>query len=248
MLLCVNSRKHVVLLENVDVTTVQTDEDLFNKLRTAYNKHRGDPLFRPSIDDRSFMGLLRAVWLNLRLKNVRNPFYRASKMQYIKLQVFPLKDGQDRVGGYIVDSIPSKEEAHRYKYAFSPCPPKFGRFPFPPDHFMHAFLKPGDHFESRYLAAQMLPKKLHQKLSWSDSVNDPDDVPEGWGFLIEEDIDRGFVALLVMVFAALIALVAILWSCFKGDIQGGMGIGGFGIALLAVSVTIFMMVVFGIHC
>lgn len=161
--------------------------------------------------------------------------------------MFPLKHEQDRVGEYIVDYIPSKEEAHRYKYAFSPCPPKLGRFPFPPDHFMHAFLKPGDHFESRYLAAQMLPKKLHQRLCWNNSINDPDNVPEGWGFLIEEDIDRGFVALLVMGFAALIALVAILWSCLKGDVQGGMSIGGFGIGLLAVSITIFMMVVLGIH-
>lgn len=74
MLLCVNTHKHVILLENVDVTTVHSDEDLFNKLRAAYNRHRGDPLYRPSTNDGSLVGLLRAFRLNLRLKKVRNPF------------------------------------------------------------------------------------------------------------------------------------------------------------------------------
>lgn len=73
-------------LENVDVSDVHDDEELFNRLRDAYAKHRGVGLFdiSKSLRELGLKKMLVSVFKNLRSGNIRNPFKKAVGMKYIK--------------------------------------------------------------------------------------------------------------------------------------------------------------------
>jgi hypothetical protein len=101
---------------------------------------------------------------------------------------------------------------------------------------MHVFLNPGDHLGS--LAAEMLPKKLRQKLCWDSAANNMNNLPYGWGFYIIEDVDWIVVAVTVVGILFAITLLTIVWSMAKGDVQGGTGIGQYCVAILAVLICL----------
>lgn len=99
---------------------------------------------------------------------------------------------------------------------------------------MHSFRDPGDHTGS--LAVERLPKKLRQKLSCG---NNQLNVPVGWGVYIIEGYNwklilRGAAGTLFATF-----LLTVLWSYLKKDVQGGMGIGQYSIAILALVLAMF---------
>lgn len=150
-----------------------------------------------------------------------------------------LQKSTDCVGNYTVNSIPSRAEILRGEYAFRPCPPPHGDVPIPPDVFMHVFLDPGDHLGS--MAAEMLPKKLHSKLGWDDTINNASNLPVGWGFYIVERVDWVVTAWCIVGIITVVTLLTIVWSTVKRDIQGGTGIGQYCIAALAFLTTAIML-------
>ncbi|KAF6825911.1 hypothetical protein CPLU01_10001 [Colletotrichum plurivorum] len=227
-------------LENVDVTNVQDDEELFSRLRAAYGKHRGVCFSSPfkSLRDLGLKGLLALVYENLRSGNIRNPFKKAVSMRYIRFDLAYLQRSREAVRNIVFDSIPSKDEVARQEYAFSPCPPQTpSKLPIESELFMHAFLEPGDHFGC---AMQILPKKLHIELFWDHLRNNNDSRPCGWGFYIEDGVDWGFVTIFVLIIVGLLLLTTVLWCCLTKDVQGGTGIGQFGLAILATSIALMV--------
>ncbi|KAI0549590.1 hypothetical protein F4679DRAFT_584307 [Xylaria curta] len=208
LLLCVNSGRRIGLA-NVDVTDVVDDEEVFKKLQAEYR--------------------------NLRGRRGRNPLIKPKTMHYIKFQLLYLRKSKECVGNYEVNSIPSRTEIYRQEYAFSPCPPILGDLPIPPALFMHAFLDPGDHMGS--MAMEMLPKKLRRELSWDASLNNPLNVPIGWGFYIVEGLDWLCVTWCIVITTLTVTLLTIFWSALMQDVQGGTGIGQYCIAVLAMIVS-----------
>lgn len=103
---------------------------------------------------------------------------------------------------------------------------------------MHIFLTPGDHLGS--MAAEMLPKKLHEELLWDNRVNSVQNLPMGWGFYIVQGINRSLIAWVVAFLSSGTILLTILWSAIRGDVQGGTGIGSFCMGTLAISVAVLV--------
>ncbi|KAK0750882.1 hypothetical protein B0T18DRAFT_485608 [Schizothecium vesticola] len=129
-------------LANVDVTDIECGAEMFQRLRNAYY------VLRPR----------------------RNPFFVPKTMHYVKFQLLFLQKSGECIGAYEVDSIPSRNEVIKQEYAFSPCPPRIGKLPLPPDIFMHGFLDPCDHLGP--MAVELLPKKLWSQLRWDARAND----------------------------------------------------------------------------
>ncbi|KAH6981654.1 hypothetical protein BKA56DRAFT_584258 [Ilyonectria sp. MPI-CAGE-AT-0026] len=212
MLLCVNTGRRLIKLANVDVTDMDDDEKVFNKLREAY----GD----------------------LRKKKWYSRLVKPKTMHYIKFRLLYLQKSQECVTHYEVDSIPSIKEVMREEYLYDPCPPEHGDFPIPPDIFMHIFKYPGDHIG---MATEMLPKKLYSKVCWVNSVHHSRNLPYGWGFYIVEEVDWALVAWWVFGMVILLTTLTIAWSAVTKDVQGGTGIGSYSIAALALLVSVIIL-------
>ena len=215
MLLCVNTSGPRGIpqrkLANVDVTDVECGAEMFQRLRNAYYA------LRPG----------------------RNPFFVPRTMHYVKFQLLFLQKSGECIGAYEVDSIPSRNEVIKQEYAFSPCPPRIGRLPLPPEIFMHGFLDPGDHLGP--MAVEMLPKKLWCRLRWDVRANDRYNVPEGWGFYIREGINWPLVSWCTGVALIVVTALTMSWSIWAGDIQGGTGLGQYCLAVLTVSVSAWLL-------
>lgn len=114
------------------------------------------------------------------------------------------------------------------EYSFKPCPPNIGKLPIPPHIFMHSFRDPGNHTGS--LAVERLPKKLRQKLTCR---NNQLNVPVGWGVYIMEGYNWKLILWCAAGTFFAILLFVLLWCHLKKDVQGGMGMGQYSIAILA---------------
>ena len=123
-------------------------------------------------------------------------------------------------------------------YAFTPCPPRIGRFPIHPHLFMHSFLHPGDHMDS--VALLRLPKKLRGELRQGSDAEEAQ--PVGWGVYIIEGYCWSLVRQLGVVAIVLLLLLAVLWCVLLGDVQSGMGVGQCAVGFLA---TLFWLLVLG---
>ncbi len=220
MLLCVNTtsprgtpqRK----LANVDVTDVDCGAEMFQRLRSAYYALR-------------------------RSGRITNPFLIPKTMHYVKFQLLFLRKSGECVGSYQVNSIPSPKEIRKQEYEFSPCPPTLGTpaLPMPPDIFMHAFLDPEDHLGP--MAVEILPKKLWSQLRWDALLNGRYSVPEGWGFYIVEGINWPLVSWCAAVALAAVTVLTVLWSVVAEDVQGGTGLGQYCLAVLTLSVSVWLL-------
>ncbi|KAK3323050.1 hypothetical protein B0H66DRAFT_555718 [Apodospora peruviana] len=214
MLLCVNTTLHARRqrkLTNVDVTDVDCGEELFRRLRAGYDG----------------------------LRNSRNPFLVPKTMHFVKLQLLHLQKSGECVGNYTINSIPSRKEVLNQEYAFTPCPPRLGDLPMPPDIFMHAFLNPADHLGP--VAIEMLPKKLWCKLGWDRRVHDHFNIPYGWGFYISEGANWALLSWCAAVALLAVTGLTVTWSVVLRDVQGGTGLGQYCLAVLAVSVSVYLL-------
>ncbi|KAK1750411.1 hypothetical protein QBC47DRAFT_418170 [Echria macrotheca] len=218
MLLCVNTTSArgtpQKRLANVDVTDINCGEQMFQRLQSAYHDLR-------------------------KTSGIKNPFLVPKNMQYIKFQLLFLQKSGECIANYEPDSIPSLKEVLRQEYAFSPCPPQIGSLPLPPDLFMHGFLDPGDHFGPG--AVDILPKKLWSPLRWEPGAHGRYNVPDGWGFYIIEGINWSLISLCMAVASAAITIVTVAWSVRVGDVQGGTGLGQYCLAVLTLSVSVWLL-------
>ncbi|KAI1082511.1 hypothetical protein F5B20DRAFT_531577 [Whalleya microplaca] len=209
LLLCVNTGPYQIKLSHIDLTYIANDETLYTKIRESYREMRG------------------------RLS--RNAFVIPKTIEYIKFDLMQRRITGECVGNYQTNCIPSIKEVLDQQYVFFPCPPQTGTVPIAPHLFMHSFLRPGDHTGG--LATMCLPKKVGRKLRFYKPASDTYTLPFGWGVYIVEGLNTKLVAL-VLISATLAAfLVASLWSGLRGDVQGGMGIGQFALAFVALIFT-----------
>ncbi|KAI0970451.1 hypothetical protein F4678DRAFT_436840 [Xylaria arbuscula] len=210
LLLCVNTGHYEIKLEQIDLTNIVLDVSLFGLIRDKYESMRGP-----------------------RMKN----FFMAPKtIEYIKFELVRRSSTGECVGNYERNSIPTQVEVAKKECSFSPCPPRIGSMPIQPHVFMHSFLYPGDHLGE--LALLQLPKKVGRKLKCSVQPHHPSDVPYGWGIYIVEGPNTVLVSLIMTGVIMLVTLTVLLWSTLRGDVQGGTGIGRYGLAVMATAMAI----------
>ncbi|KAI0506873.1 hypothetical protein F5B22DRAFT_622376 [Xylaria bambusicola] len=207
LLLCVNTGPYQIRLGHIDLTNVIWDVSLYCLIREMYQSMRG-PL-------------------------AKNMFIVPKSVEYVKFELINRSKTGECIGNYEIDSIPGTEEIARKEYTLSPYPPPIGRVPIQPHVFMHSFLNPGDHLGG--LSVQQLPKKLGRKLKCTTQPRNPLDIPYGWGIYIVEGVNMVLVTLLLVGALALLTLVVLLWSTLRGDVQGGTGIGQYGLAVVTVA-------------
>ncbi|KAK8062906.1 hypothetical protein PG997_015003 [Apiospora hydei] len=181
---------------------------------------------------------IRETYNIMRGPLMRNPFRVAKKVEYVKFDLIHRHKSGECVGNYQTDSIPTLKEVIQREYAFSPCPPLIGPMPIQSHLFMHSFLNPGDH--SGNMAVKQLPKKVGRKLrctGLTDQRSDPGAMPFGWGIYIVEGLNTTLVVWLLGAGILAIFLLAVVWTAANNDVQGGMGIGQFALAFLALLLT-----------
>ncbi|KAI1127226.1 hypothetical protein F5Y10DRAFT_266299 [Nemania abortiva] len=208
LLLCVNTGRFEIKLEHIDLTNIALDVAMFSLIREKYEEMRGP-----------------------RMKRI---FTVPKTVEFIKFELVRRSSTGECVGNYEKNSIPGKIEVAKKEYTFSPCPPRIGTMPIHPHVFIHSFLNPGDHLGE--LALLQLPKKVGRKLKCVKQPSDPFDVPYGWGVYIVEGLNTFLVSQLLLGVVAIMTLIVLLWSSLKRDIQGGTGIGQYGLAAMG---TIF---------
>ncbi|KAK3375548.1 hypothetical protein B0T24DRAFT_202892 [Lasiosphaeria ovina] len=214
MLLCVNTLTNGrphIRLAKVEVTDVECAEEMFSRLQKAYRDLRGS-------------------W---------NPLLVPKTMHYVKFQLLHLKKTSECVANYQVNTIPLRKEVLSQEYAFSPCPPQVGQLPMPPHLFMHGFLDPGDHMGP--MAVEMLPKKLWRRLGWDGRVHDHFNIPTAYGFYIVEGVNWPFMSWCAAVALLLVTALTVAWSVLAVDVQGGTGLCQYCLAVLAVSVSVYLL-------
>ncbi|KAI1362011.1 hypothetical protein F5Y08DRAFT_330434 [Xylaria arbuscula] len=213
LLLCVNTGTYQIQLGHIDLTNVIWDVSLFGMIRETYKSMRG--------------------------RFVKNPFIVPTTIEYVKFELVSRSNTGECIGNYEKDSIPGKEEIARKEYTLSPYPPRIGRVPIQPHVFMHSFLSPGDHLGG--LAVQQLPKKVGRRLKCTRQARNSLDVPHGWGIYIVEGINTSLVVLCLGGLVGLLSLLVLLWSTLRGDVQGGTGIGQYGLAVIALATAILTL-------
>ncbi|KAK7911662.1 HC-toxin efflux carrier TOXA [Apiospora marii] len=202
-----------IKLDQVELTHVGQDEVLFRHIREAYRKTRGSL--------------------------TRNPFVVPKAVEYVKFDLIRRYKSGECVGNYETNSIPSQKEVRGGEYAFFPCPPRIGPLPIQSHLFMHSLLNPGDH--SGNLAVQQLPKKVGTKLACTSghmnghTASTPSSC--GWGIYIVEGPNIALVVWLLGAGLLSVFLLTTVWAAVYKDVQAGMGIGQFGLALLALLLT-----------
>lgn len=231
--LCVNTGKYERQLAEIDVTDVESDSELFRRIREAY------------IGVRSFRAryfLLMAV--DVQFIQVRPPTFSSSppppprnehrlstrKSHVLTPPQFSLED-RHRVG--ILEkpmAIPGQDAMQREGYGYAPVP--LTPPPVPHNIFMHHLLQ---HREghTRLLWGNRIPKKLRRSIMQMDP-SDADGLVTGWGIHIIEGLNRFMVLLCTLVILLFSAVVAVVWVVVRDDVQGGVGIGAWLTSVLAV--------------
>ena len=235
LLLCVNTGPFQIKLDQVDLTHVGYDEILFCQIREAYRKMRGSLTRNPFVVPKA----VEYVKVRLRVLGVHTQKGNDTDQCLIQFELVRRSKSGECVGNKEVNSIPSEKEVRAGEYAFFPCPPRIGRLPIQSHLFMHSLLNPGDH--SGNLAVQQLPKKVGTKLvCTSGYMNGPaasTPSSSGWGIYIVEGPNVTLVVWLLGAGLLSIFLLTTVWATVYKDVQAGMGIGQFGLALLALMLT-----------
>lgn len=155
------------------------------------------------------------------------------------------------MGSYETGQIPSVKQVYNMEYSYRPCPLDIGPYPIDPSIFMHWFLDPGDHADDPSMAVERLPKKLHSSLEDdmmtmgnignSGNTAGGSGPPIGWGIYIVEGLNWARIQVGVLVLLLATFPLSVIWSSTKEDVQGGMGIGQYLIALIVavLSVSLF---------
>jgi len=88
------------------------------------------------------------------------------------------------------------------------------------------------------VALRRIPKKLHCEISCG---NDPNNHPVGWGIYIVEGFNWAVIRHYTLVALLVLSLLTIFWSILQQDVSGGMGIGQFSVAVVAVFLSVILI-------
>lgn len=112
--------------------------------------------------------------------------------------------------------------------------------PIHPQHMLHLIEHPDDAQRSLVLFKHV-PKKLREKLAACPLKGRCD----GWGIQYLEDVDQERVCFVVFLCAVVSLMLAVLWTVYRKDVQGGFTVGGTIFVLMTTGVGSLEMMVRG---
>ncbi|KAL8365591.1 hypothetical protein RB595_004419 [Gaeumannomyces hyphopodioides] len=228
LLLCVKRGPGRIVPSTLNLTDVIHDTTMFQRIRDEYYGSR-------PIASGGWCAAIGYGWGLL-----RKWFLVPRTVEYVKFQPIRLQKSGTRVGSYETGQIPSVKQVYNMEYSYRPCPLDIGPYPIDPAIFMHWFLDPGDHADDQSMAVERLPKKLHSSLE-DDMQSTPGGSPIGWGIYILEGLNWARIQVLTLVLFLVTFLFSVIWSRTREDIQGGMGIGQYLIALIVAVLPVSLL-------
>lgn len=228
LLLCVKRGPGRIVPSALNLTDVIHDTTMFQRIRDEYYGPR-------PIASGGWRAAIGYGWDLL-----RKWFLVPRTVEYVKFQLIRLQKSGTRVGSYETGQIPSVKQVYNMEYSYRPCPLDIGPYPIDPAIFMHWFLDPGDHADDQSMAVERLPKKLHSSLE-DDMQSTPGGSPIGWGIYIVEGLNWARIQVLALILLLITFLLSVAWSKVREDVQGGMGIGQYLIALIVAVLTVSLL-------
>jgi hypothetical protein len=129
-----------------------------------------------------------------------------------------------------VKKVNSMPPATNSNYHYRPAPPKL----IPPigeNHLLHLYHHP-DHAEQSHICLTRLPKKLHEKLTCIEGIN------EEWGLQFIEDWNKKKISLLVVLLLVVASSgIGVLWSVYKHSISDAFAMASYVVAVVAAGVA-----------
>lgn len=105
-----------------------------------------------------------------------------------------------------------------------------------PHIFMHSFLEPGDHTGS--VIIERLPKKVGERLSSQQFPG------FGWGVYIVEGYNWKLLRKSTLMALSISSIPMLSWSIWRKDVQGGIGMGQYLVAVLTLALSIIVLDMF----
>ncbi len=218
--LCVNSGLFQKTYEEVDITTIRKDTQMFHGFKTAYEACRSS-----------------------RINVIRGWCTKPVDINYIQFAAEGLKHGYPIAGSpdcTICAHMENKDDlVVMRKYEPHRAASALAHPPIPADLFFHLWECPGDITPAlQAMWLNRLPKKLDEKLEKACLGTRPDaEIIIGWGVLIVEGLHKRRISRLTTAIAALAIVISVAYSAGKKDVSSGFAIGALVIACWAVFIT-----------
>ncbi|KAI9890753.1 MAG: hypothetical protein M1814_003683 [Vezdaea aestivalis] len=226
--LCVKVSRFDSRLLEVNLSTVYTNQRLFEDINKAYyGLRRIEPNWVFYLLDKLITCCFKLF--------CRNPyrgllFLEPIRIEFVKMQL-DLPNNADPYEKPRPD-IPPAEEILSNRYHTIVRDLERDGCPIPSDRFMHCFYDPSNHTGRRWI--DRLPKKLGDSLK---DIRTPG-VDHAWGIFIH-DGPNWFVIIPCVLFGLVCSLlVAVLYALCKKDVQGGWTLGSWVVGCEAVWLTV----------
>jgi tetratricopeptide (TPR) repeat protein len=239
LLLCFSSLR-TKSFRQIDITNLDNDQYLFDRISDEYKALRADPDFTKQLPwlswFSSFLGDLSMftpkqadlVSVSIQIPNHRHsPDVRKTKDDQFTLM--PIRKVPRPYG--IESSLPPEEEVRQKRnWHYHPCPQEIERFVID-DAFITQLLEPGHAFlDNAWI--ELFPKKLKSELRY-----EPGRKPKVWGIHIVEGINVAVVTWLGLLIFVLSGGVGVVYAAVSGDPGTGFTISAFLATAMVLVVT-----------
>ncbi|KAL9617803.1 MAG: hypothetical protein Q9160_007408, partial [Pyrenula sp. 1 TL-2023] len=213
-------------LVQIDLTSIQNDEYMFNLIRNEYigQEQRSTSLM-------SRVGL----WMQKRTR-VGNAWpFNASLttvhgLEFVSFFLVPARE-TTKPWNFLSPSLPPEDEVRHQKYHYVPCPLGFKIASL--EHAMlHSLLKPGPHLDSFWL--NLFPKKLKAPLSYVPNSTLNSNL--AWGIRIRRGLNWVILLWLLVLVVTTIGAGAVAYSILLQDPSGAFSIAGYTVTTVTLIV------------
>jgi len=214
--LCINTGEFDMTLGEVDISSITTDRQMFQALKSTYHSRRG---FRTKAFRR---------WL---IKPVDIKFIQFAVEDSHRVDPIPDPPDCTLCASDIVVRF-RRYEPHLHSSTNRAHPPISA------NSFLHYWQC---HSDERSLQKpkwlNRLPKKLDQSLEEMRRTTPTDDDVLGWGILVVEGLNKKFVTWMTLFMMLLGGAISIWYSIWQNDVSSGFAMGAYIVGLWAALIT-----------
>jgi hypothetical protein len=227
--LCINTRRNYTILGEIDVSTITTDDKLFEEIKNKYHTLRGfkvramklfllQPFNTKFVKVHVFRGISHDLANSLFRKFTAEDFHRVDILHEPPI-------------------IPPEAEVLARNYEYTPCPLNSPP-PISPNSFLH-YLE--YHATENSLRGRTwlnrLPKKLERSLLDLRRSTEIEKDIVGWRVHIIEGPNMVMITVLTVIMVGISGVVSLVYSFSRKDVSGGFAIGAWIVAGWVALVT-----------